>query len=106
MVRKTVTTLLMLALVLIGFQAVSAPTVSSMVVAMDHEQSCCPDCDQPKVPGRDCTTMAGCIAAPSWTVLASVSVPVYYMTGLDHSIPDDTSVHIADVAPPFRPPRS
>ena len=108
MVRKVVTALLVLGLVLIGLQPVSAPAASAQAVAMEMQQPCCPDCDQPVIPAdRGCAKMIGCMTSTPLSALPAMSlVPVTYATRLLFLPSDQSSGRAADVSPPFRPPRS
>lgn len=104
MLRKTVTALLVLALLLIGFKPMSE---TAMAAAMDAQQPCCADCDQPMVPDDGaCGVTGGCAVAPSLTVLSATSVPVLFPSLVSLPLPDQPNLASADTSPPFRPPRS
>jgi hypothetical protein len=108
MVRKIATAMLVLALLLVGYQPISgAMPEGARTATMDMEQPCCPDCDRPAMPDRsNCGAMAGCVVSPPLTVLASSSAPVFFATRLAPSFPDQSAAVSTDATPPFRPPRS
>jgi hypothetical protein len=105
--RKVATAILVVALLLTGFQSLNAAMgVPVMAVGMASEQPCCPDCDQPAVPDLGCAAMAGCMtAATSWTVPTALSVLASYAPKLLQPFPNRSPLAAADVLPPFRPPR-
>lgn len=105
MVRKLATAIMVLALLLAGFQPVNAPMAGAMASTMDMEQPCCSDCDQPaRSDTNACDAMAGCVVAPSATILASHAVPAFFPSHLVRLIPDQSVAVSTDTAPPFRPP--
>jgi hypothetical protein len=107
MVRKAGIALFLLAMALIGFQPINMPAASMQAVAMDAQQPCCPDCDQPATPADGgCSKLVGCMTAtPCAAMPAQSLVPVSYATRVDLLPADQSPTRAADVSPPFRPPR-
>jgi hypothetical protein len=111
MVRKTVTAILLLALLLLGYQPINAPMAAmASTMDMDMAQPCCPDCDEPaQSDGTPCGALAGCVlrctlAPPSFTV-PTIAMPVFFSRATASPLFDDLVTAPDGAIPPFRPPR-
>ncbi len=106
MVRKLGAAVVVLGLMLIGFQPIASPMMGAMATTMDMDQPCCTDCDQPAMPDRsNCDTVTGCVVSLPLTILVSDSIPVEFPARVASLFPDQPAAVSADSAPPFRPPR-
>jgi hypothetical protein len=111
MVRKTATAILVLALLLFGFQPITAPMAGAMASTVDMEQQpCCPDCDEPaRSDEAPCGALAGCALhctpAPPSVTLLTIAMPVFFPRALASLVMDDLVTAPDSAAPPFRPPR-
>lgn len=110
MVRKTATAILLLALLLLGYQPINAPMAGAMAATMDMEQPCCPDCDEPAQSDQaPCGALAGCALrctpAPSFTILPTITMPAFFPRAIASPAIDDLVTAPDGAIPPFRPPR-
>jgi hypothetical protein len=112
MVRKTATAILVLALLLFGFQPITAPMAGAMASTVDMEQQpCCPDCDEPaRSDEAPCGALAGCVlrcnpTAPSFIILPTIAMPGFFSHAMASLLMDDLVTAPGGAAPPFRPPR-
>lgn len=110
MVRKTATAILVLALLLLGYQPISVPMAGAMAATTDMEQPCCPDCDEPTQSDQaPCGALAGCALrctpAPSSTILPTIAMPAFFLRAMASPVIDDLVIAADGAIPPFRPPR-
>jgi hypothetical protein len=110
MVRKTATAILVLALLLLGYQPINAAMAGAMASTMDLEQPCCPDCDEPaRSDEAPCGTLAGCALrctpAPSSSILPTIAMPAFFPHAMASLLMDDLVIAPDGAIPPFRPPR-
>jgi hypothetical protein len=102
MVRKILASVLVVGLLLIGYQ----PTAAASVVMA--AKICCEDCDMPAIPDgqSECGRIAGCMVGQPLSILPSASDSVRFPLRLVQAFADQTAAALSDSAPPFRPPRS
>ncbi len=104
MLRRGATTLLLLAVLLIGLKPMADLAVAA---AASLQHPCCADCDQPAMPdGTACGPVGSCVAAPPYTPTPLVWSAVAFDIAPSQPLLSETGAALADTTAPFRPPRT